>query len=46
MSEAGAQSTAAPRKKRVFSGIQPTGVFTLGQLCGGGAQLAQAAGRI
>ena len=34
MSEAGAQSTAAPRKKRVFSGIQPTGVFTLGNYVG------------
>ena len=33
-SEAGAQSTAAPRKKRVFSGIQPTGVFTLGNYVG------------
>ena len=34
MSEAGAQSAAAPRKKRVFSGIQPTGVFTLGNYVG------------
>ena len=33
-SEAGAQSAAAPRKKRVFSGIQPTGVFTLGNYVG------------
>ena len=34
MSEARTQSAAAPRKKRVFSGIQPTGVFTLGNYVG------------
>ena len=34
MSEAGAQSAAAPRKKRVFSGIQPTGELTLGNYVG------------